>query len=413
MTITNRKYDINGWFEIQDNPLSKVGVYPYSGAMVDSSGAFGLEPGDVFNVYRSAEELQSEECINSFKLLPWVDGHVMLGSEEEGFTPAEKKGITGIIGEAVYFDPTDETLKGNVKVFSENLKTQIEEGKKELSLGYRCRYEKKSGTYGGQHYDFVQTNIRGNHVASVPEGRMGPEVAVLDSSLIFTIDSKEFTMDAKAMEKLLIAQGKTITAMDEKLEGMEKEAKQKTADALELENKKKAEDAEIEKEKKAFDAMSPEELEKAPASKAKDEYIAGKKKETEDEELEKKKGEGMDSLRADNKKQAAQISALTTSMDALEKTGMKSVLKTIALRNELYTRMSEFTGAFAFDEMDINDMAIYGVKKLELSCAPGFELATLNGFLHGRSPVASAPGAALDAKISDPGVDEYLAGEVE
>ena len=31
---TARRYDGNGWFEIAANPLSKVGVFPYTGASI-------------------------------------------------------------------------------------------------------------------------------------------------------------------------------------------------------------------------------------------------------------------------------------------------------------------------------------------------------------------------------------------
>ena len=29
-----RKHDVNGWFEIKDNPISREGVFPYSGSQL-------------------------------------------------------------------------------------------------------------------------------------------------------------------------------------------------------------------------------------------------------------------------------------------------------------------------------------------------------------------------------------------
>ena len=63
--MTARVEDINGWQEVKGNPLSKVGVFPYSGKTINLPG---LEPDKFYNVLRPAEELSSEECIKSFQL---------------------------------------------------------------------------------------------------------------------------------------------------------------------------------------------------------------------------------------------------------------------------------------------------------------------------------------------------------
>ena len=133
---TRREWDINGWFEVKSNPLSKVGVFDYLGASIDGDGSTGLDPDRIYKVYRPKEELSSDECMDSFKLLPWIDDHEMLGGP---MTPAEYKGVQGVIGEEIYFDESDLTMKGNIKVFSESMKNQIEGGKTELSCGYRCK----------------------------------------------------------------------------------------------------------------------------------------------------------------------------------------------------------------------------------------------------------------------------------
>src|SRR5579872_3852645 len=140
---SKREQDINGWLEIKNNPISKVGVFAYSGAQISEE----LEPDKIYNVYRPEEELSSEECINSFKLIPWIDEHVMLGNDDENLTPAEKKGIEGVIGEEVYFKYP--YLLGNIKVFSGNMRNNIDNEKKELSIGYRCEYDISAGTFNG------------------------------------------------------------------------------------------------------------------------------------------------------------------------------------------------------------------------------------------------------------------------
>ena len=131
-----RESDVNGWAEIKGNPISKVGIFPYSGAQINSD----LDPDRIYMVYRPASELNNQKTIDSFKLLPWTDEHTMIGP---GLTPAEKIGIHGVIGEDVYFE--DDYLKGNLKVFSDELAGLIDSGKKELSIGYRCLYDMSPG----------------------------------------------------------------------------------------------------------------------------------------------------------------------------------------------------------------------------------------------------------------------------
>lgn len=50
---------------------------------------------------------------------------------------------------------------------------QLRKGLRELSLGYDCDLEEKSGNWNGQPYDAVQHNIRINHLALVEEARAG------------------------------------------------------------------------------------------------------------------------------------------------------------------------------------------------------------------------------------------------
>ena len=192
ITTSKRQEDINKWPQIKDNPLSKVGVFPYSGAQIHGS----LIPDKIYNVYRPEEELSNQETINSFKLIPWINEHEMLGPRELGFTPAEEKGVWGVIGQDVYFDKNTLTLCGNIKVFSERMKKLIEDGKIELSAAYRCVYELTPGVYNGIKYDAIQRNVRANHLALVTEGRMGPDVYVLDEYK-FTFDKLEYCMDKK------------------------------------------------------------------------------------------------------------------------------------------------------------------------------------------------------------------------
>ena len=77
-TETARVEDINGYITIEKNPISRSGVFQYLGRSIGAP-----EPDKIYNVYRPAEEF-TPETIDSFKLLPIVDDHTMLGPQEKG-----------------------------------------------------------------------------------------------------------------------------------------------------------------------------------------------------------------------------------------------------------------------------------------------------------------------------------------
>ena len=114
-----RSIDENGYILVKDNPLTKEGVFPYSG------GQLGLEPSEkVFYVYRPAEELQDPETIESFKLVPFINEHQILGVDG---VPPESKGILGVVGQNVEFDAP--YLKADIKIYGESMKELLERGK--------------------------------------------------------------------------------------------------------------------------------------------------------------------------------------------------------------------------------------------------------------------------------------------
>lgn len=168
-----KKVDDNGFWRIKDNPISKVGVFPYLGKQISSE----LEPNKIYMVYRPAEELFSEEALESFNRVPvpLVEDHTMIGKDN---TPAEEKGVEGVIQNV---RRSGDKLIGDIAIYSDHMKDKINDGKKELSMGYYCQYELADGEYKGEHYDAIQREIRSNHVALVDRGRMGSDVRVYDA----------------------------------------------------------------------------------------------------------------------------------------------------------------------------------------------------------------------------------------
>ena len=396
-----REYDLNGWPEIKGNPISKVGIFDYSGAQINSE----LEPDKVYRVYRPKEELDNPETIESFKLLPFVDNHEMIGADD-GMTPAERKGVHGVIGEDVYF--ADGYLKGNLKIFSNKLAELIDSGKRELSIGYRCLYDRQDGIFEGESYQFVQRNIRGNHLALVDEGRSGPDVAVLDH-FKFVLDAKELQMPDMKRESEPVKDEGEWTLQD---------CVKAIKSLMEMSSKNKSEMIEDEEEegKKELSEKAAEEGD------AKDEEGAYKKfvnkAEVEDEEKEmkdtKEEEEMSQDAEGDTEKEKGDMSKpkdkAKDKMMKDKKHGMdaKTMFREISRRNSLASRLSTHIGTFDHSEKTFEEVARYGVKKLGLRCDAGHEVSMLEGYLSAAK--TNTVSVAQDSRAQSSCIDAYLKG---
>lgn len=186
----SKEVDSNSFELVRDNPLSAEGVYLYSGKMI---GLPDLDPNKLYPVYRPAEEL--EKAADSFNNVPFIIGHEMIGKDA---TPYDQRPASGVLTNVKY---KAGKLYGDLKIWSEKMKDKILSGVKELSLGYKSVYERSRGVFKGQTYDFIQRNLRGNHLALVKNGRMGSEMRVYDAKEAMTFDSIEFDINNKTIEK--------------------------------------------------------------------------------------------------------------------------------------------------------------------------------------------------------------------
>lgn len=188
-----KEVDKSGFWLIKKNPISKVGVFPYLGAGISDE----CEPNKVYYVYRPESTLVESVPTWDNPPKPFIDDHEMLG---DGFTAVDDRPVQGVIYNPVY---ENGVLYADIGVYSEELKDQINNGKKELSLGYFCNFKKQRGVYNGEVYDYVQTDMVGNHIALVDAGRCGSDVKVYDSKYaIDKLDIKEFVCgDAEFREE--------------------------------------------------------------------------------------------------------------------------------------------------------------------------------------------------------------------
>ncbi|WP_058913331.1 DUF2213 domain-containing protein [Entomohabitans teleogrylli] len=394
MPDTKRVYDVNGWAEIRDNPILRAGIFEYLGRNLPGAP----DPNKVYRVWRPEEELEDPECAASFRLLPWIDEHPpgLLGEEEDGYTPPEDAGVHGTIGERVYY--RDGVLLGNIKLFSAALAGLVAAGKKELSPGYRARYEYKpgiapSGVAKGKPYDVIQRRPRGNHLASVLEGRQGPSVAVLDG---ITLDAKDLYMADENTENT------PVVATDGE-----------TASTVSLEEGMKIFLTMLPVLQKLIAATSETPAEPAPAetpATADNDQTLDNDDEEDDGTQDSEDGDGDDKTAV-----AVTLDAMDKRIRSVETNSVKWMMRELNNRNVLVNRLSPHVGTFDAKDMTTAEVASYGLKKLGISAPKGQEMTYLSGYLSGveKAPARAVvqSGATLDSADAGGAIGRYLSGE--
>ena len=229
-----------GYRRQRANPISRVGVFPYTGAQIDqprkdplthkpivkkdANGKivyktnpktgeyvldkegdkipeyemqFGLEPNRLYPVLRGPDALFDPEAMESFNGLPIRVGHLMIGDEKKNdkddkdkrLNSADKNPNDGCIYNVRPSLDEPGYLIAEFCIYTDRMKDILKSGKlRELSLGYTCVYEEAPGYFEGVPYMFKQTCLRGNHLALVKNGRCGSSVCVYDEAVV-TFDS--------------------------------------------------------------------------------------------------------------------------------------------------------------------------------------------------------------------------------
>jgi hypothetical protein len=381
-----RRSDANGWFEVADNPISKVGVFDYHGSTLPDAP----DPARVYRVYRPAEELGAPSFLDSMRLIPWINDHEMLG-EQIGGTPTDQYGVHGVVGQDSRFDGT--YVRSNIKVYSAKMAADLQAGKKELSLGYQCRIDWTPGHFDGQRYDCIQRDLRANHLALVTEGRMGPDVAVLDNGqdrLTITADSLEYKampdIDPNAEKKEptlaeVVAMFEGIKPMLEQLAPLI--ASMKPAEgAGEMDAEAMA--AKAAEEKAAADAAAGTAPPMTPAA--------------------------MDAALKPLRETIAEQAKTIKTLQEGQANAAKAVAMDASVKIGLVERLKPLVGVFDHSAMTAADVVAYGVDKLGLKPAAGTEAVALDSYLAGRAAAgATATTVATDSKPK-PGsaVDKYF-----
>ena len=198
MSTTSCRYDFSPIEKYELTPegylrvwasIARTGIQHYT----DADGSIRKE-------FRPESEVASPESLASFagKAITMEHPPALLDSEN---TKDYQIGFTG--SEIVY---DNGFVRAVMTVTDRDVIERIMHGDvREVSAGYRVNYDPTPGvTDSGEHYNGIQTEISGNHVAIVRRGRAGPQVKLhldrqdaADPSLFPTKESH--TMTAKVV----------------------------------------------------------------------------------------------------------------------------------------------------------------------------------------------------------------------
>ena len=87
-----------------------------------------------------------------------------------------------------------DTVRVPIKITTQAGVEAVEGGRLQLSLGYKCRVERKDGEFNGEKYTHVQSNIVCNHLALCDTARAGAQATL-------RLDAEDAEMVETGLEK--------------------------------------------------------------------------------------------------------------------------------------------------------------------------------------------------------------------
>ena len=242
-TIQNYTFTDEGYLRVKAR-IARTGIQSYT----DANGGVRLE-------YRPEEEVAANEALDSFREKCVTREHPpalldALNTKDYavGFTSADVSYSDGFVESTLTVtdkETIDSIMRGDVR---------------EVSCGYRVDYSPEPGiTPDGQHYDGIQRNIRGNHVAIVNRARGGAQVRLMLDSADAAVNDLLISQENKMTANIVFdgvsyeadaALAAAITAEREDAKGSYADMKRQYEDAMAKAEKLKSEMDAMEKEMK-------------------------------------------------------------------------------------------------------------------------------------------------------------------
>lgn len=167
-----RSFDADGRMRVRDCVISVGEVNPYYGREIPNWKALGLDPNKVYDLYRDPAELE--------RAAPTFNGPLMIRHVAQTANEPRKEYIGGTVYDVRFVDGK---VRADLLIMDQQAIDYVQSGElADLSSSYRYTADMTPGEINGRKYDGRMTDIQGNHVALVEDGRAtGAHVA--DSAL--------------------------------------------------------------------------------------------------------------------------------------------------------------------------------------------------------------------------------------
>lgn len=187
--------------EVKEDAFHTDEGYIRANAIVTRTGIFNYQnpDGTIRRELRHPDDVWDKESIESMKMIPVTNNH----PEEKLVTSSNsKKLIIGYTGETI--DRQDPYVYSKLVITDQDAVDYVmNQGRKQLSLGYTVDLDETPGVFDGEQYDARQKNIRYNHLAIVDKARAGERARIsLDADDAVEIKEKEVTQMAKTKIKI-------------------------------------------------------------------------------------------------------------------------------------------------------------------------------------------------------------------
>lgn len=235
---SQREYTDEGFLRVPGR-VAKTGTQQYLRKELGLDG----NPNEIVTVYRPPEEVFSADSLATYNAADITVLHPKKLVDSTTF----KDTTAGVVASQGRQD--GDFVVCDLIVKDAQAIKQIESGLVELSAGYTAEYHHEPGvTADGVEYEYVQRDIRINHIAIVPTARAGRQARIFDNQA-----------QGKAMKVVVLDAGRKVEIQDEAVATLVEDSISRLQAALDAANKAKDEaEAEAEKQKAKADAKEEE-----------------------------------------------------------------------------------------------------------------------------------------------------------
>lgn len=229
--ITEREYMDNGFLKVPGR-VARTGIQEYLACELGLDG----DPMRIIKVMRPEEEVFNADSLASYNGVDVTIEHPSKFVDSATYNQISK-------GTALEAVRDGDFVKANLIIKSKDAIDAVQSGKVELSAGYSAVYDEAPSD---APYDFIQRNIKINHIAIVDRARAGRQARLFD---------KDPNQPEKTMKKVVLDSGRSVeledgataTLIQDSFDRLNAEVKELKDSVIELETVKATSDAQAEK----------------------------------------------------------------------------------------------------------------------------------------------------------------------